>query len=438
MSLRLLFKVVLLSAAFVSGLHAQAATSKAQIKAELERTAVQFFLENTHPVTGLVRDRAENFVQTPEWNRVASIAATGFGMAVLANAAKRGMVDPKKAEDLVVRALRFSRDHVGRHNGWFYHFIDWETGARMWRSEFSTIDTALFMGGALYAAEIFKHNSEIHQITYQLYRDLDFFDYMTDGGTQPQKRTISMAYSVEDGYTPAQWDMYAEQKILLLLGLGHPTHPLPAEVWLNMNRKLTPLPNGTSVMGVEAAIFIHQYSLMFVDFRQFQDGFTNYHDNAKWMSDWHRLIGQTDKRYKSLREGFWGFSAGEAPVGYRVWDALNYQGIICIGCTVASSVYDPNTYLEDFAKWYDSPYHKQLWGRYGFVDSLDLDQNWFSSGVLGITVGPAYMSLANMEEKTSVWKDFMNIPEIKTAMTRAATAAQGMAMGHDETMPVAR
>lgn len=399
-----------------------AATSKAQIKQEIESTALKFFLDEAHPQTGLVRDRAENFEVTPEWNRVASIASTGFGLAVVAHAAKHGKMAEKDAQDYVLRALRFCRDNVPRRKGWFLHFIDWETGERMWGSEYSTIDTALFLAGALYAAQVFPQNAEIQQITYQLYTEADFIDSMTDSGTRPQKRSISMAYTEEDGFTPAQWDMYAEQLVLLILGLGHPTQPLPLDSWLHWERKLQHLPNGQEVYGLDAALFIHQYSQVFLDFRKFNDGFMNYHDNGRVMSEWHRQISLDDKRFKTLQEGFWGFSAGESATGYKVWNPLHYESTVCTGCTVASAMYMPDQVLTDVAAWYDSPYKDQIWGKYGFIDSLDLDQNWFSSGVLGITVGPAYMALVNIDENTSIWKDFMKIPAVQLGMERASQA----------------
>lgn len=403
---------------------AQGVASLAVLRADLERTGLQFFLDNAHPQTGMVRDRAENFVQTPDWNRTASIASTGFGLAVIANAAVRGLVDRKLAEEYALKVLRFARDHVPRRKGWFLHWIDWETGARVWSSEYSTIDTALFMAGALYASQVLSNVPEIGMITRQIYEEIDFFDAMTDGGTRPQKRTLSMAYKDEEGYTPAQWDMYAEQKILLLLGLGHPTQPLPNETWRAFDHKVTALPNGEKVMGIEAPIFIHQYSELFVDFRKFDDGFQNYYSNSLALSAYSRELARRETRYKTLMEGFWGFSAGESPSGYKVWNPLHYSSTVCIGCAAGSIMYLPVLIMQDLASWIDGPYRKQIWGRYGFVDSVDLDQNWFASGVLGITVGPVVLSLADTHEETSIWKDFMRIPEIQKGMERAAEAGR--------------
>jgi hypothetical protein len=49
-------------------------------------------------------------------------------------------------------------------------------------------------------------------------------------------------------------------------------------------------------------------------------------------------------------------------------------------------------------------------------------QGWVSPKVHGITVGPEYLALANLEEATSVWKDFMANPHIQRGLMAAAAA----------------
>ncbi len=396
-----------------------------ETKVELERTAIAYFLDNAHPVSGLVLDRAYNFRVNPIDNTVASIAATGFGLAVLSNAATRGLIDCGLAQDYVLRTLRFTRDHVARRKGWFLHFFDWSTGARVWNSEYSTIDTALFMAGALYAAQVYP-GSEVAEITHQLYVDLDFNDPMTNGGQFPRKRTLSMAFSPESGYTPAEWNMYAEEMILILLGLGHPTQPLPLETWRAWNRDMAAIPSSpSSLMGLGQPLFVHQYSHLFVDFRGYDDGFQNYFLNSVEMTRYQREFIHTQQTYKTTREGFWGFSAGEAPGlnNYQAYSPLWHFGTVCIGCVAGSAMFLPTEILADANQWRNGPYGSKIWGKYGFIDSLDLDNDWFAEVVLGITVGPAYLSLANTEDQTSIWKQFMEIPEIQTAMKRAAQAS---------------
>jgi hypothetical protein len=398
-----------------------------QARIETEKRALQYFLDNANPETGLVRDWALNFSPTPEGDRVASIAATGFGLAVIANASTRGLLKPEFARDYALKALTFCRDHVPRRRGWFLHFIDWRTGARLLDSEYSTVDTAWLIAGALYAARVLE-DPAVRAVAHRLYADLDFQDMLTDGGRHPRKQTLSMAYKDGEGYTAAQWDMYAEQKLLLILGLGHPVHPLKRANWAAFDRRVSVLPDGRKVMGLDGALFLHQYSELFIDFRAFEDGFLNYHDNSVTVTHWHRgLMTREARQFKTLGAGFWGFSAGRSPNGYAVWSALHFSGTVCIGCTVASVMFWPEVVLSDMYKWMNGPYRDRIWGRYGFVDSLNIDQNWFAQRVLGITVGPAYLALANLRETTSIWREFMDIPEIRLGLNRARGPAAPLA-----------
>ena len=392
------------------------ATARTSFKTELEKAALRFFLDHSHPVTGLTRDKAPNFVDAPATNRVASIASTGFSLAVITNAAKRGLVERGFAEDYTLRTLRFAREHVPRRKGWFLHWVDWETGARAWNSEYSPIDTALFVAGALYAAQVFP-GGQIQALAEELYRDMDFHDYLTDGGTKPWKKTLSLSYSPERGFEPYQWEIYAEQKILLILGLGHPTRPLPLEAWKAWRRYHSSHALMSGIMGHNMPLFIHQYSPVFLDFRSFNDGNPNYFHNgvrATWL---HREMLRVAPQ-RTFREGFWGVSAGEDPEGYRVYDPTSFKGTVCIGCTIASAMYTPQV-VTDAEAWKKGAHASRIWGRYGFVDGLDLERGWYAQNVLGITVGPAYMSLANMQDSTSIWQDFMQVPAIKRAMLRA-------------------
>ncbi len=148
----------------------------------LETRSLHYFLDNAHPITGLVRDRVHNFQSGNNSYdyRMASIAATGFGLAIVANAAERRLLPRSVALAQVERTLQFAKQHLFRYRGWFHHFVDWETGERSGKSEVSTVDTAFFIAGALYAAQILQAPT-ITNLAHELYQDLDFIDMMTDG-----------------------------------------------------------------------------------------------------------------------------------------------------------------------------------------------------------------------------------------------------------------
>lgn len=385
-------------------------------------SSLQFFIDHAHPGTGLVRDKANNFSDETPDNNVSSMASTGFALAVIAHASLQGRVTPEFAQAYCSKTLRFSLEKVPRKYGWFLHWVHWETGERIWDSEYSTIDSALFLGGALYAAQVFP-NSECARLARQAYQQTDFIAAMTNAGTKPDKRTLSMGYMEETGWIHPEWNMYAEQKLLIILGLGHPTSPLPPETWLAFSRDKQVLPSGDPVMGLHEALFVHQYSEAFIDFRNFRDPSGDMWLNSVRISQHHRDVARNDGVYQTLKEGFWGFSAGESPTGYSIHNPVRYNGTVCIGCTVASAMFLPQVVIDDLKLWLKTPYRDRIWGRYGFTDSIDIDQNWYGGRVLGITVGAAYMSLTNIKEETSIWRHFMQIPEIKTGMERAQSAS---------------
>ncbi|HEY4010560.1 MAG TPA: hypothetical protein VGM11_10450, partial [Acidobacteriaceae bacterium] len=78
---------------------------------ELERRACMFFVDQASPTTGQVLDRARAFDPPGlrDSRRMASIAATGFGLAALCIADSRDFVPHNTAIERVRSTLRFHR-----------------------------------------------------------------------------------------------------------------------------------------------------------------------------------------------------------------------------------------------------------------------------------------------------------------------------------------
>ena len=116
-----------------------------------EVAAFRYFERESHPVTGLVRDSSSS-------DSNASIAGSGMALTCYAVAAERGYLKRDEAARRTLLALRFlSGSGV---NGFFYHFLEPETGKRAGRCEVSTIDSAILFAGALVAAEYFDRDNE--------------------------------------------------------------------------------------------------------------------------------------------------------------------------------------------------------------------------------------------------------------------------------------
>ncbi|MEO7598610.1 MAG: hypothetical protein ABIV50_06745, partial [Opitutus sp.] len=120
---------------------------------DMQQRAVQYFVEQTDPDSGLTRDRAP--ADGGDSAFPASIAATGFALTSWCIADARGWLPPGESRQRALRTLKFVAENVAHEHGWLYHFVYVHTGERAWRCEASTIDTALFLKGALSAREYF-------------------------------------------------------------------------------------------------------------------------------------------------------------------------------------------------------------------------------------------------------------------------------------------
>ena len=116
------------------------------VDAELEKLqheSFNYFLHETNPVNGLVIDKTE-----ADWP--ASIAATGLALASYPVAVERGFVPRAAAVERTLTTLRFfwnspqgSEPDATGYQGFYYHFLDMQTGQRAWQCELSTVDSAL-------------------------------------------------------------------------------------------------------------------------------------------------------------------------------------------------------------------------------------------------------------------------------------------------------
>ena len=121
---------------------------------DLSRRTFMFFWEQADPATGLVRDRART--DGVPVNDIGSIASVGFGLSGLCIAAERGWVPRPDAVARARTTLRFFAERMPHQRGWFFHFVNLRTGAREWKSELSSIDTALLLAGVLTTRRCFE------------------------------------------------------------------------------------------------------------------------------------------------------------------------------------------------------------------------------------------------------------------------------------------
>jgi hypothetical protein len=113
----------------------------------LQVTTLQYYLHETNPENGLIRDKTEK-------GAPASIAAVGLALASLPILVERGVVSREFAPAIALRRLRFFRDSAHGpeadatgYKGFYYHFLDMRTGRRVWNCELSTHRLGLSLRG---------------------------------------------------------------------------------------------------------------------------------------------------------------------------------------------------------------------------------------------------------------------------------------------------
>src|SRR5687767_1275935 len=238
---------------------------------DVQTRTFRFFWETTNTANGLVPDRWP----TPSFS---SVAAVGFGLTSYVIGVERGWVTRDHAAERTLTALRFfwrapqgeQPAGVTGHHGFFYHFLDMQTGHRFERVELSTIDTGLLMLGVLSAAEYFDRDTppevEIRALADSLYRRVDW-----TWATSPRPPLLSMGWHPETGFIPHDYRGYNEAMFLYVLALGSPTHPAPGGAWQAYTSTYTWADFHGYPHVNFAPPFGHQYSHAWIDFRGIED-----------------------------------------------------------------------------------------------------------------------------------------------------------------------
>ena len=284
---------------------------------QLQRAAFGYFLQTVNPANGLIAD-------TSREHSPASIGVVGFALSAYPVAVERGWMARADAVERSLATLRFFRDsdqsgsrEATGFKGFYYHFLDMQSGTRVWHSELSMIDTALLMAGALTAGSYFKADTpaetELRALVELLYLRVDW--RWSQGG----EATIRMGWKPECGFLNYGWDGYNESIILYVLAMGSPTHPLTQECYEDW----TVTYQWENLYGYDflyaGPLFIHQFSHAWIDFRGIQDRFMrekrcDYFENSRRATEVQREYARRNPHeFVGYDENCWGLTACDGP-----------------------------------------------------------------------------------------------------------------------------
>ena len=375
---------------------------------QMQRAIFLFFWEQASPTTGQVKDRA--LAAGNDTRTVASIAATGFGLSALCIGHKRGYGDATQILDRVRTTLNFLLNQLPNENGFFYHFVDMNTGARVWNCELSSIDTSLLLCGVLTCRAYFQ-DAQVQSLASQIYNRVNW-PWMLNGGS-----TFSMGWTPEQGFLDARWNSYCELMMIYLLAIGSTSNPVPPSAWDAFARPTFTYQGLTYITDTHAPLFIHQYSHAWFDFRNKKDKYANYFDNSVTATKAHKLFCLSlQSQFSDYQADFWGITASDSAAGYTAWGGPPVMGQpdgSLVPCAPAGSLpFVPADCLAVLRN-IQSRFPK-AWQRYGFIDVFNPLTNWYDPDVIGIDVGIS-MLMAENYRTNFIWTTFMSNPEAQNA-----------------------
>lgn len=409
---------------------ARAAESDSEFLDRLQRAGFEYFWKEANPRNGLIRDRS-----TP--GSKCSIAAVGFGLSALNIGIERGWISRAEGRDRVLTTLRTfvegpqgpASHGVMGHRGWFYHFLEMDTGHRAWNCELSSIDTALLLAGVLDSRRFFDGSDaverKIRDSAGELLRRVDW-DWMTDGGD-----TFTMGWTPEQGFLRSRWVGYNEAMILYLIGLGaRPERagsagaaPFRWDAWTRGYQ-------WTNHFGFHyvpfAPLFGHQYSHCWVDFRGRADAVMRAHGLTYFENSRRATLAQrayciaTAERFPNYGPLEWGITACDGPDGYSARGAPppeNDDGTLAPTAVGSSLPFAPEVCLPTL-RHLERQYGAALWGAYGFRDAFNRTRQWWATDTLGIDQGPIVLMIEN-HRTGAVWRRVTGDPVIERGLALA-------------------
>jgi hypothetical protein len=411
----------------------------------LQRDTFSYFLNETNLQNGLVLDKT-----APDWP--ASIAATGLALAVYPVAIERGFITRAAAIDCVLATLRFfwnspqgpEPDATG-YRGFYYHFLDMQTGRRAWQCELSTVDSAILFAGVLTARAYFDADAaeerEIRTLADALYRRADW-SWAQNGGA-----TVTHGWKPESGFLQYRWEGYDEALVLYVLGLGSPTHPLPEEsyaAWASTYEWKTSYGYDYLYAG---PLFTHQISHVWIDFRGIQDAFMrdkgiDYFENTRRATLVQREYAiDNPLEFAGYGKDCWGITACDGPgpdtiklngIERRFFDYLGRgvpygpdDGTVGPWAVVASLPFAPEIVVPAI----DYLVHQvdlKMGNPYGFKatfnptypDKSGNPYGWVSPWHYGINQGPINPMIEN-HRTGLLWRLMRGCPYVITGLRRA-------------------
>lgn len=408
----------------------------------LEET-FEYFLTEVNSENGLVADKTQPGASS-------SLAGCGLGLTSYIIAVERGLILRTEAIAKILTALNFfyqspqgpEPDATG-YKGFYYHFLDMKTGRRAHKCELSTIDTAIFVMGALSASTYFDKDiadeNKIRFLAESIYKRVDWQWALNN------KSTLSHGWKPEYGFLKSSWKKgYSEAHLLYILAMGSPTFPISNKGYHDWIETF----EWRNYYGIEyvyaAPLFIHQLSQSWLNFKGIYDacnrktGIDYFENSNRATCVQQQYAIENPKGFKDYGEGCWGFTASDGPgpsirkidgVKTKFYDYIARgapdgvdDGTVSPWAVAASLPFAPGIVIDTLQKAIEQFKLKpeKLYGFHAsfnatFPDKTKNPFGWISSWKYALNQGPVILMIENYQTGL-IWKLMQQCPYIVTGL----------------------
>ena len=367
----------------------------------------------------------------------------GFYFTAIIIGVERGWISREEGEKRIIITLKTLRD-LKRINGFWYHFIDPDTGKRGWKDshniELSNASAGTMLLGALAAAEYF--GGEIEKLTYELYEAMNW-KWFTNPVTKhpylacyPENLPKKVPHGINEEGMFGGWSAYSEHIFLYILAAGAPRKEFStgADSYYAMKTYKGSYKGEEFIFCGTGAAFTYQWTHAFIDFRNLRDKLgRDWFDNSRHAGLAARQYAiDNAHRIKGLGPNSWGMSAcispstgysglyGSHPIG--VGHKLLEDGTVAPYGALSFLPFTPKESKAALEHMYNIP---GLVGEYGLYDAYSYvtkangDLPWIGKSYLGIDKGLVLLMFENYSTQL-IWKLLHQNKSIQKGLKRLA------------------
>jgi len=367
----------------------------------------------------------------------------GFYLTAIIIGVERGWISREEGEKRIIITLKTLRD-LKRINGFWYHFIDPDTGKRGWKDshniELSNASTGTMLLGALAAAEYF--GGEVEKLTYELYEAMNW-KWFTNPVTKhpylacyPEDLPKNVPHGINKEGMFGGWSAYSEHIFLYILAAGAPKEEFStgADPYYTMKTYKGSYKGEEFIFCGTGAAFTYQWTHAFIDFRNLRDKLDRnwfYNSRHAALAARQYAIDNAD-RIKGLGPNSWGMSAcispstgysgayGSYPIGagYKLLE----DGTVAPYGALSFLTFTPKESIDALNHMYKIP---GLVGEYGLYDAYSYvtkangDLPWIGKSYLGIDKGLVLLMFENYSTQL-IWKLLHQNKSIQKGLKRLA------------------